>query len=123
MGFYENFTSICKEKGFKPSPICQSIGLSRSAATKWKNGSKPSLAIILTLAEKLNVSVVQLLEGEEDTDLSCLHDFLLRFEQKKEDTENGVYDEKIYIVADALTDLNDSQLFDVLQYIRKIKHN
>lgn len=64
MNFYGKFMSLCKQKGAKASPVCEAIGLNRSAASRWKNGATPDGATILKICQYFDVPVSYFYEDE-----------------------------------------------------------
>ena len=62
MGFYENFTRLCRKAGKAPSVVAQEIGLNNSSVTYWKRGSIPKSETLRKLSEYFGVSVDDLLE-------------------------------------------------------------
>lgn len=42
MDFYGKFLTLCSKRGISPSKAVMDIGLSKPAATRWKNGGLPS---------------------------------------------------------------------------------
>lgn len=54
--FYGQFITLCDNKGVSPSAVVQAIGLNKSNATFWKNGSLPSSTNMKKLAEYFGVS-------------------------------------------------------------------
>jgi transcriptional regulator with XRE-family HTH domain len=64
MNFYDKFMSLCKQKGAKASPVCEAIGLNRSAASRWKNGGVPDGATILKICKYFDVPVSYFYEDE-----------------------------------------------------------
>ena len=65
MNFYNNFVKLCNSIGKSPSRVVLDIGGTKSAITRWKNGSTPTDATAMKLAEYFGVSV-QELTGEAD---------------------------------------------------------
>ena len=66
MDFYNKFIKLCNEKGVKPSPMLESIGIQKTAATNWKNRrSKPTHANLQKIADYFGVSV-EYLKGESE---------------------------------------------------------
>ena len=63
--FKEIFTKLCNERGLAPSAVCELVGLSNSAYSKWDETSVPRTATLYRIAEYFNVSVAYL-KGEED---------------------------------------------------------
>ena len=62
MGFYENFTRLCRKAVKAPSVVAQEIGLNNSSVTYWKRGSIPKSETLRRLSEYFGVSVDALLE-------------------------------------------------------------
>lgn len=69
MHFYENFINACKMNEISPSALLTKIGKSNSLNTQWKNGSLPSVDLILSISNALKVSPNYLLTGEESEDV------------------------------------------------------
>lgn len=59
--FYDRFVGLCKERGVSPSAVMVSIGLNKSNATFWKNGSIPKGDTLQKLSDYFGVSVDYLL--------------------------------------------------------------
>ena len=60
MNFYNNFVKLCNSVGKSPSRVVLEIGGTKSAITRWKNGSSPTDATAMKLAEYFGVSVEEL---------------------------------------------------------------
>lgn len=54
--FYEIFVNLCAQKGVSASFVVQQIGLNKSSATYWKNGSVPKGDTLQKLADYFGVS-------------------------------------------------------------------
>lgn len=65
MNFYNNFVKLCNSVGKSPSRVVLEIGGTKSAITRWKNGSSPTDATAMKIAEYFGVSVEEL-TGEAD---------------------------------------------------------
>ena len=63
--FYEILREVCEKKKTTPSAVCVALGMSKSSATKWKNGSSPNIDTVLAIAKHLGVSPARLLPKEE----------------------------------------------------------
>lgn len=63
--FKKIFTELCNGRGEAPSAVCERVGLSNSAYSKWDETSVPRTATLYRIAEYFNVSVAYL-KGEED---------------------------------------------------------
>ena len=91
MNFYNNFVKLCNSVGKSPSRVVLEIGGTKSAITRWKNGSSPTDATAMKLAEYFGVSVEEL-TGETklgDVLYEAARDHSLvesPFEKKKEST-------------------------------------
>lgn len=66
MTFGENLKRICEMQGTTPTAVCKELGLSTSKVSAWYNGSIPKQDIMLSLAKKLNCSVMDFFADEED---------------------------------------------------------
>ena len=64
--FKANFVRLCAEKGLSPTAVCTAIGLSNSTYSQWSDDSVPRKTTLLKLAEYLEVSVNELLNGPQD---------------------------------------------------------
>lgn len=64
MSFYEKFYKLCRENGTRPSPVCNAIGISKSGASRWKNGATPDGATILKICKYFDVPVSYFYEAE-----------------------------------------------------------
>ena len=60
MNFYENFVRLCNSVGKSPSRVIMEIGGTKSAITRWKNGSSPTDATAMKVAEYFGVSIQEL---------------------------------------------------------------
>lgn len=58
--FWNNFVSLCNEKGKSPNAICKELGFSNATATYWKRGSVPNDSTLRKIADHFSVSVEQL---------------------------------------------------------------
>lgn len=63
--FYEIFTMLCNKKKISPTATLKEIGVSTSKLTAWKNGSTPSVAVLILISEFFNVSIDYLVYGKE----------------------------------------------------------
>lgn len=64
--FYEVLKDACAKKKTTPSAVCVALGMSKSSATKWKNGSSPNLDTVLAIAKHLGISPAKLLPRMEE---------------------------------------------------------
>jgi len=63
--FYDNFVRLCNSVNKSPSAVVLEVGLQKSTVTRWKNGSIPTDATAMKLANYFNVSVDYLLGNEQ----------------------------------------------------------
>ena len=59
--FYDNFVKLCNEKGEAPTAVARLVGMDKSAATRWSNGSVPRDTTLVKLAKHFGVTVDELL--------------------------------------------------------------
>lgn len=64
MSFYDKFMSLCNQRGIKASPVCEAIGLNRSAASRWKNGGVPDGSTALKICKYFDVPISYFYEDE-----------------------------------------------------------
>jgi transcriptional regulator with XRE-family HTH domain len=64
MAFYERFLERCKALGVKKTTIVLKAGASKGNLSRWKNGSIPNGRTLTRLAEQLECTVNDLLEGK-----------------------------------------------------------
>lgn len=57
MNFYNTFLRLCNDVGKSPSKVILEIGGTKSAITRWKNGSKPTDATAQKLANYFGVPI------------------------------------------------------------------
>lgn len=58
--FYDEFLSLCKQKGISPSRAVTEMGMNRSIVTFWKNGSMPQVSTIQKIADYFDVPITRL---------------------------------------------------------------
>ena len=67
MDFYDRFIKLCADKGEKPSPVAQKIGIHKTAVSNWKaRKTMPTATNLIKLADYFGVSVAYLKGEEED---------------------------------------------------------
>lgn len=59
--FWERFSSLCEKRGVKPNSIRDSISVSSSVITMWKNGSIPNGETLIKIADYFDCSIDYLL--------------------------------------------------------------
>ena len=62
--FKRNFIRLCNKHGVAPTVVCQSIGLTGTAFSKWTDESVPRKATLMRIADYFDVSV-ESLTGDE----------------------------------------------------------
>ena len=106
MDFYNRFIKLCNEKGIKPSPMLESIGIQKTAATNWKNRrSNPTQANLQKIADYFGVTV-EYLKGETDI-------------KKPPITK----DERIDELYEMAKDLTDAELVALKAFVAGLKAN
>lgn len=64
--FYNRLKELCKNKGTSVTAMSKELGLSSGNVTNWKNGRLPKTAIMIQIANYLNVSVDYLMGETEE---------------------------------------------------------
>ena len=64
--FKEKFIRLCNERGEPPTVVCQKIGVTSSAFSKWTDQSVPRKATLMRIADYFGVSVDYLLGTPAD---------------------------------------------------------
>ena len=66
------FIASCrKEKGLTQAQLAEKLNITDRAVSKWETGKcMPDYAVVKNLCEELNVSVSELMDGEETDDKS-----------------------------------------------------
>jgi putative transcriptional regulator len=59
--FKKRFEELCAERGLSPSNVCEQLGLSNSAYSKWSNNTKPRSNTLKLAANFFGVSTDYLL--------------------------------------------------------------
>lgn len=62
--FYTNVQALCSKKGISITALGNKLGLSNSTTAGWRKGSHPRSKTLKALADYFNVSVDDLLSGE-----------------------------------------------------------
>lgn len=70
MTFWEKICSLCSAKGITPSKLAESIGMSRGAVTRWREGSIPSDYNIGRIASFFGVPSSYFVESGTDTKIN-----------------------------------------------------
>lgn len=65
--FKNNFIKLCNSKNVPPTVVCQCIGLSNAAFSKWDDNSVPRKATLFKIAEYFGVTVESLLSEDTET--------------------------------------------------------
>jgi transcriptional regulator with XRE-family HTH domain len=68
VSFYDKFYALCRERGTRPSPACTAMGLSKSIATRWKNGATPDGDTVLKICKYFDVPVSYFYDEEPETE-------------------------------------------------------
>ena len=68
--FKTRFEQLCNERKISPAAVCEAIGLSNSAYSKWTENSLPRNTTLLKIAEYFNVSIAYLKGETDDPDIT-----------------------------------------------------
>lgn len=63
--FWDNFKSVCDDRGLKPTPIMSKAGIPTSSIGRWQQGASPRAEAVLALADVLECSTDLLIRGSE----------------------------------------------------------
>lgn len=74
MLFADNLKRLCKINNTTPTALCKELGLSTSKVSAWYNGSLPKQEIMLQLAKRLNCSVMDFFEDDDDEKVEPAND-------------------------------------------------
>lgn len=96
--FKEKFIKLCNQRGVAPTVVCQSIGLSGAAFSKWTEDSVPRRATLQKFADYFGITVDELLS--DDTNIkkpsskiekgNALPDILYRYDELSADKQQEV---------------------------------
>ena len=102
--FKEIFIRLCNERGEHPTVVCQKIGVTSSAFSKWTDESVPRKATLMRIADYFGVSVDYLL-GNVQMDLQ-------HFAEKEKEPTVTV-DPKLLSLIDSMS---EEELADLERY-------
>ena len=103
--FYAIFSNLCSKKGVKPANVAESIGISKSAITKWKNGSLPNSDTLKKLSDYFEVSI----------------DFLTGKETETSKKNYDYFVEKMFGYSTRLNEKEKQMLLDMATYMDETK--
>ncbi len=87
--FYDNFLTLCKQKGEKPTPLLKKLGLSPGNLNKWQNGASVNSDILQKLSIHFGVSIDRLVNGTDDTLATEDEKELLNYYKELDNYEKG----------------------------------
>lgn len=116
MTFYDKFDKLCEERGKKKGAVCIDLGLSKSAHYRWQEGATPEGNTLRRIAEYFGVTVGYLVDDtieeaatpEDDGDTMRIREAMRR--------RPG-----IKLLFDALEDAPDSDLYETLALVHRLK--
>ena len=62
--FYDNYIRLCNSVNKTPSAVAVEMGISKTSVNRWKNGSCPTDATMLKIANYFGVTVDELSKGK-----------------------------------------------------------
>lgn len=65
MQFYEKFLNLCNDAGIKPTTAAEKMGFKSANVYRWKNGSTPTDATLLVIANFFGVAMDDLRPDDE----------------------------------------------------------
>lgn len=99
MSFYDKFYKLCREHDTRPSPVCIRLGLSKSAATRWKNGATPDGDTVIKICKYFDVPVSYFYEDDPPQEPPA--------EATKNDAPDAEKGDEYAEVIDLLTELRE----------------
>ncbi len=63
--FWDNFKSVCDNRGLKPTPVMSRAGIPTSSIGRWQQGASPRAEAVMALADVLECSTDLLIRGRE----------------------------------------------------------
>jgi transcriptional regulator with XRE-family HTH domain len=63
---WKKFVQLCNDKGVYPNRVCADLGYSKTAATKWKQGTIPHKTTLKKLADYFGISEDHFLSDDND---------------------------------------------------------
>ena len=103
--FKEKFIRLCNERGEPPTVVCQKIGITSSAFSKWTDESVPRKATLMRIADYFGVSVSYLLGVADNPDPISLVDPSKKSPPIMEKIE------------EAMQDMTEEELADLEKYV------
>lgn len=114
--FYSQFIALCDNKGVSPSAAVQAIGLNKSNATFWKNGSLPSSTNMKKLAEYFGVSADCLMRTKNENTTGER----IKNARKNAGLTQKQLAEKLNITAQRVHEYEKNAVFPKIDRLRKI---
>ena len=114
MNFYERFIGLCNKVGKTPSRVVIEIGLSKPTVNRWKNGSTPTDATAMKIAEYFGVPV-QELTGEAN-----IGDLLYEAARDNGVVESPFKKEKPTAQGDGLSERMKERQQKLIEYAKKL---
>ena len=109
--FKENFIKYCNRINVPPTVVCQQIGLSAAAFSKWNDNSVPRRATLQKFADYFEVTIDELLSDDP-----------VKFLQKEKSANDDEFDEakmrEIYAIYSALSPERQRQVDEYLAFMR-----
>jgi len=68
LSFYYNYLDYCNKMKKSPSKVAEELGSSRASVNRWKNGSLPTDAMLIKIAQYFGCNVEQLKAEKPATD-------------------------------------------------------
>ena len=120
--FYENFSTICKERDIAPSALLRKMNVSTSKLDLWKNGSLPKQEMLARLAEELKCSVADFFDDEVHlfykSEQEWVEDRL--YAQIKMQSESGLSDEERELL-EAYNSADRKTQLKIMYYVISLK--
>lgn len=109
--FWENFQSLCQEKGISANKVAKELSIASGTITEWKKGRMPMNATLKKVADYFNVSVSYLTneQKEKPTPEGELLEDLIVFHRNGQKIEYHLTEEQLKAIKPLLDQLNSQQ--------------
>ena len=114
--FWDNFVTLCNQKGKSPNGACAELGFSANTATKWKQGSVPRDTTLRKIADYFGVTVDELLAEPAQTPVEEAMAKLTASMQEALDSMEKEKSPLLRSLEDLVKSMNQDQQMEVKKY-------
>lgn len=99
--FYDRFKQLCIDRGMKPTPTAEAMGITRGTISQWKKGSMPSAKSLQKMSEYFLLPIDEILgtKKEPATEGDRLKDEIMRiFDQLPPEEQEKTRDFALFLL-------------------------